>query len=1375
MHYQFGNCELDTEKYELRRAGKPVALRVKATDLLAYLVEHAGRRIEKNELIENIWEGRVISDATLNSSIREVRHAIGDNGTKQQYIKTIYGKGYRFTADITINNKPSKLSSEITLGESIPCPYPGMVSFGVDDARYFHGRENEVAHLLSLLRNQRFIMVIGPSGSGKSSLIQAGLMPALQQKHHSGFENWLVRNMRPGSSPYTALEQAIGGGSASIAELSKRVTEAIAEQTPATHMLIVVDQFEEVFTQATANQASKLFNALKILRDCNNITILLTLRADFYPNLMDSSLWPIDPSQRIEITPLRGEALRRAIVEPAASVGVEIESSLIESLLIDSANEPGVLPLLQETLRILWDDIDEHRLNLSAYKQLSTRARIDDNGEESSGIATVFAMKADAVLADLSPSQVAIARRVFLRLIQFGQGRADTRRQQALFALKGANDDSKEFTETIDHLTNHRLVTVSSSDDLEEAHIDIAHESLISSWGRIRRWIEQRREAEETRRRLEERAKEWQRLGLKSGGLLDETELPEAERWLNSADAEDLGHSESLSDFVLASKTTLERAHRKREETRQRELAQTRTLAETEARAARRFRALSTLLTGVFILAVGATVFALHQREAAEKLAEQEAFARQEAESRRNESEKSRALAEQLRKNSIAQLLLTIAPQQQAIHEHQRSALMARQAFLMGDKGSSLIRNLADRVVRKILRAQGFGPNLAQDIDPVVFSPDGRKVVAASRAGDKISELLLWNLDQHGNPPTALAGPTDRRVHALAFQSNGKTLVTGDRNGVILKRNVEQPHNAPQTVAELGESVWSLAFNRGNNLLAAGSKDSDKVWLIDLDEENYAIELTEKTETQNYPDAVLYEGTPVTFSEDGKFLAAGSYGGEIRLWQIDNPQEILATYSSHAGPVLSLVFSPDGKYLASGGQDRTVRIWDLDRSDKPIKILDPLENRVTSLAFRPDGHRLLIGDSDRVRYNIHLWDLNEENSSITLVHRDLGFNYLSFDRDRNIAAVSDSGPRGLRLIDLRPSGHPQILTSEYGDSFGLAFSPDDHTLAAAMKEDMIQLWDLQNLRNSPTVLKGHKGFVGGLSFDKAGKMLSSVGNDKTARLWRIKDRVEEIAVIKIKSGQNSAPFGPNDKSLAIVEWDGVDDAATIKFRDIADMKSNLAVFQTALKRWVVDLRISPDGKWLAAAGREGIIHLEDLENPGKNSRTLVGHEGLIWTLAFSPDSNSLATGSRDRTVRIWDLTKENITSKVIAQHDDDVVNVRFSKDGRMLASSSWDQSIQLRDLFQPEKPPKFLMGQDARVWALAFSHDGNLLASGGGEKGVLLWDLTHKANNAPLEDLIDSICHKVWRNMTIEEWRKFVSEDLPYEQTCPNLPPATTE
>ena len=220
---------------------------------------------------------------------------------------------------------------------------------------------------------------------------------------------------------------------------------------------------------------------LQGLRTRENLALVLTLRADFYPDLMTSYLWPVDASQRVEVAPLRGDALREAIAQPAADVGVQIEQSLVERLLIDAADEPGVLPLLQETMRLLWGDIEGRVLPLTAYERLNRNPAAGDTG--ATGLAAAIAMKADATLAALTPEQQAIARRTFLRLVQFGEGRADTRRQQTLSSLRAVDDDPVLFEQTLEHLTDNRLLTRTGGSDRESAVVDIAHESLITRLG----------------------------------------------------------------------------------------------------------------------------------------------------------------------------------------------------------------------------------------------------------------------------------------------------------------------------------------------------------------------------------------------------------------------------------------------------------------------------------------------------------------------------------------------------------------------------------------------------------------------------------------------------------------------------------------------------------------------------------------------------------------------------------------------------------------------------------------------------------------------------------------------------------------------------
>ena len=411
------------------------------------------------------------------------------------------------------------------------CPYPGMVPFRAEDAAYFYGREIEIEQLLQHLRQQRLLMVIGPSGSGKSSLIYAGLLLELTNPRHFDEGFWLIRPMRPGSYPINKLTELLEMRTEDVMMVDDIVQHTLDLHPSAQRLLLLIDQFEEIFTQADRDERSRFITMLQALRALPNCTLLLTMRADFYPDLMISSLWPIEASQRVEITPLRGELLRAAIEKPATTVGVRVEDGLISRLLADAADEPGVLPLLQETMGQLWLQMEQRVLSYSAYEKLCNQGSVSED-RAINGLAAAIATKADSTLIKLTLNQQLIARRIFLRLIQFGEGRADTRRQQPVSALQAAGDDLNEFERTLEHLTDHRLLTRSGDEEDDDSRVDISHESLITGWSRLHDWIEERREAELIRRRLESKTAEWVRLGQGSGGLLDEAELPEAERWL---------------------------------------------------------------------------------------------------------------------------------------------------------------------------------------------------------------------------------------------------------------------------------------------------------------------------------------------------------------------------------------------------------------------------------------------------------------------------------------------------------------------------------------------------------------------------------------------------------------------------------------------------------------------------------------------------------------------------------------------------------------------------------------------------------------------------------------------------------------------------
>jgi energy-coupling factor transporter ATP-binding protein EcfA2 len=488
------------------------------------------------------------------------------------------------------------------------CPYPGMIPFNEKDERHFFGRDEEIEELRGRLHAQHFLTVIGPSGSGKSSLVFAGLIPNLKKSGLFGTGQWCIRSLRPGSNPLANIQTALEGD---FANLEVSIQQLLSTQPDAQRLLLVIDQFEELFTQA-GTETRQFQEALLQLIEISNVYLILTVRADFYPDLMGSLLWNKIRSHRYEVLPLDDKGLRQAIVRPAESEEVYIDSALVERLLVDSRGEPGVLPLLQQTLKLLWEKLERRFLPLKAYELLvlprSAYGAIAN--QPRTGLQVAISLQADAAFGNLeAQTKQAIAQRIFLRLIQFGKGRPDTRRQQLQKDLTSADDDAELFKQTLEHLADCRLLTFSGEENIEQKEnrkVDLAHEALISAWPTLQQWIRERRDAEQVRRRLETQAKEWVRLGQSKGGLLDSIELGEAERWLSSSDAKELGYKPSLIDLVTASQQAIQEEARLDRERQQKELI----LIQEKLEQEKKFRKAEQMRNRVIIGSLGAILIA---------------------------------------------------------------------------------------------------------------------------------------------------------------------------------------------------------------------------------------------------------------------------------------------------------------------------------------------------------------------------------------------------------------------------------------------------------------------------------------------------------------------------------------------------------------------------------------------------------------------------------------------------------------------------------------------------------------------------------------------------------------------------------------------
>lgn len=408
-------------------------------------------------------------------------------------------------------------------------PYPGLRAFSNLDQLLFFGRETEIQDMLRLLHAYSFLALIGSSGSGKSSLVFAGLIPALNDSHAFGPGNWFVCNLRPGPDPMHALTMTLAGDPLRPSE----TVSALLHEHNAERLLLIVDQFEELFT-VTKENAAVFQNALLSLLKQDQVWVVITARADFYPSLMSSLLWQEIRENRYEVLPLAEAALAEAIRKPAEKVGIYIESALVERLVGDARGEPGVLPFVQQTMILLWDKVVRRFLPLSAYETLILPRGAYDKfpPHGTTGLNAAIAIHARGVLSRLSPEQQDIARRIFLRLVNFGDGRPDTRRQQPRSALQ-LNYDPQLVDATIAFLANDssRLLTITGQQGDPDSKIDISHEALITTPSTIRTWVEDGRVDELLRRNLQADAEAWLNQKRDTSYLYQSARLQQARDW----------------------------------------------------------------------------------------------------------------------------------------------------------------------------------------------------------------------------------------------------------------------------------------------------------------------------------------------------------------------------------------------------------------------------------------------------------------------------------------------------------------------------------------------------------------------------------------------------------------------------------------------------------------------------------------------------------------------------------------------------------------------------------------------------------------------------------------------------------------------------
>ncbi len=1204
------------------------------------------------------------------------------------------------------------------------CPYRGLEAFDVEHAPFFFGREALTEWLVDALRpsaggrENRFLALVGASGSGKSSLARAGLVAALRGGAIEGSADWPAVILKPGRDPIESLAVALAGldgtcpspvavqglmaalrSAENILHLTARL--ALRDAPPSARLLLLVDQFEEVFTLCEDEAARQAFFANLLYAPAlvgGQAIVVPTMRADFYGKCGSyPALAAALSDHQILVGPMTRDELRRAIERPALLTGGEFEPGLVELLLEDVTGRLGALPLLQFTLMELWQRRDGRRLTVAAYRAIG-------------GIGGALERRANDVLAHFDDAQREVCRRIFLRLIEPGEGTEDTKRRASFSELITVAKDGEAITSVVRRLAGARLVTAAGDEEAVRAvvsrladarlittegdakksnagSIEVAHEALIRGWGQLRRWIESDRAGLRTHRRLTEAAHEWDQAGREPSFLFAGARLAEAREWAGSPSGDlTLVELEFLGASIAA-----ERKRRADEVEAARRLAaeaEARRLAEAEA--ARRQSRLAGILKVVAAVALALAAAAFYsQYQAIQATAD---ATRQKNKAEENEKIAQAEMKKTRREATRAQTLLLLARSNKLLNQKPQLALLLTLEAI------------------QLLRDRGeYDTNLANQ-------------------GEEVLNLAFSNLSGVG-----LYGHAGR-VNHLAYAPDGRTLASASSDGTVRLWDAAAVAVTPPRVLRHNGPVRRLVFAPdGRTLAVAAASNEGEVWLWDLAAPDPAARPRVLRRAEQVEQLAI--------APDGRTLATGHVDGTVRLWDLTAPDPAARprVLKGPEGSIIQVAFAPEGRVLATLSADGAARLWDLTTSDPATKprVLRH-DGQINYVVFAPDGRTLASASNDGVA---RLWNLASSglDASPTLLRHNRELLYVAFAPDgRTLASATNDG--AVRLWNLASSDPYDCPTLLYHSSpvLKVAFAPDGRTLVTATSGGALRLWDLATAKVNPRLLhclRGHDNAILQVEFGPDGKTLASISNDGTARLWDLA-APDPITNPRVFCHQHNVDvyrlaFTPDGNTLASASGDG-----TVRLWDLTAPDPAAHPHILPHDQLIDLLAVAPDGRTLASAdgylrtdlfsSGDSTVRLWDLTDPNPAAKPrLLHHNKPVLHIAFTPNNLKLVTGTIDGTVRLWDLTDPGAKPRTI-QHDG-LSWFAIAPDGRTLASGSreGDGTVRLWDLTAPDLArASRVLRNDAPTHQLAFAPDGKTLASACGDGTVRLWDLT---------------------------------------------------
>jgi DNA-binding SARP family transcriptional activator/WD40 repeat protein len=1204
-------------------------------------------------------------------------------------------------------------------------PYKGLRAFEEADRADFFGREMLTAHLIDRLHAGRFLALVGPSGSGKSSVVRAGLVPALRRGALPGSERWRIVEMFPGAYPLEELEAALlKVGDHPPATLLDQLEDgergllrAVKRILPRddSELVLVLDQLEEVFTLVDDDEQRTHFLSIierAVADPRSRLRVVTTLRADFYDRpLLYSGFAELMRDYVEAVVPLLPSELERAISGPGERVGAGLEPGLLPELIADVADEPGALPLLQYALTELYERRDGNILTRDAYRAIG-------------GVSGALAGRADELYSGLSALAQDAARQLFLRLVALGEGTEDTRRRVDRGELDSIEVDQGAMAEAIDAFGSSRLLSFDRDPRTGKPTIEVAHEALLREWVRLRRWIDAAREDVRRHRRLLAAASEWADSDRDVSFLLRGGHLAQFESWSEESGVARTGLER---EFVDASS-----AEGRREQLRQQ-------------RENRRLKTLLAVVGVLLALAVVAGVVAFLQRRSADHQARI-------------------ALARGIGSEAVIEPRLD------------RAMLLAREAVHL-NRSAATEGTLLSTLLRSPAAIATFSyPIRAQPIS-VALSPDGRTLAVSDNQADvrffdtrshresrpPLPRLAYGFPTVYSNDGTLVAAlsPASKPPGVALFDARTlepvRVLPFDPRYGVAGNDRSSNPFgispdnrtafmafavlNPDQSAGPAYLDRWDVATGKrtairlgSNGLVGASFVAGGKriVTVTHTQITTWDAKTLRRIHTIAQP---VKQQVVAGISPDGRTVAIGTSFGSVSFVDATSGRLTPGT-AAHSASVEQLVFSPDGRALASTGDDARVIDWN-PATGQAIETFNGHGGPVTGAAFGRDGRALFTVSTDGAIFE---WDLG--------VDRRFGQPLTTMATPPRLGYDAQQAPPPL------------------------AVSPDGSEFAARAGVSSVGIYSTGTLARLQMFAVDSGGDVIGLAWSSVGE-LAITGDSGHVQLWDVNGAPRLVRALQGMRSINKQPeavtttaFSPDGRLVAAGDINHTPGYTPYRFGTVAVWDtSGRRLWTTTHRGWVSAVSFSPDGRSIAAVREDGAV-LIYAARTGRLERTLrtEGATGLTFeTAAFAPHGRTLATGSWAGIVQFWDPGTGAQIGRPTVVAASPVASIAFAPGGDTFATTGSSDGV--AKLWTAKTRQQFgaAFPGDPSEWGSArYTPDGSKLIVVYQDGKGFVWPVSGRA-------WADHACAVAGRNLTREEWSRFVGGRR-YVNVCPGLP-----